>query len=86
MGLFLLALATGGATVYRCLVMLATLAFWFIRIDNVLIVCGALGGLPDDVRVVEIEPEDLGWGEGFSDTVQHRLPELTERIWSSTKP
>jgi ABC-2 type transport system permease protein len=35
---FLIAFAAGGATVYSCLVMLATFAFWFIRIDNVLIV------------------------------------------------
>jgi hydrogenase maturation protease len=56
-----------------------------ISLDNVLIVCGALGGLPDDVRVIEIEPEDLGWGEGFSQTVQEKLPELRERVWISTK-
>lgn len=35
---FLVALAAGGLTVYSCLMALATLAFWFIRIDNVLIV------------------------------------------------
>ncbi len=57
-----------------------------ISLDNVLIVCGALGGLPEDVRVIEIEPEDLNWGEGFSHTVQDRLPELRERVWISTRP
>ncbi len=35
---FLIALGAGGATVYSCFLALATLAFWFIRIDNVLIV------------------------------------------------
>jgi hydrogenase maturation protease len=57
-----------------------------ISLENVLVVCGALGGLPDDVRVIEIEPEDLGWGEGFSQTVSNKLPELRERVWTSTLP
>ena len=57
-----------------------------ISLENVLVVCGALGGLPDDVRVIEIEPEDLGWGEGFSDTIQEKLPEFRERVWISTRP
>jgi hydrogenase maturation protease len=55
-----------------------------ISLENVLVVCGALGGLPDDVRVIEIEPEDLGWGEGFSQTVSDRLAELKQRVWTST--
>jgi hydrogenase maturation protease len=57
-----------------------------ISLENLLVVCGALGGLPDDVRVIEIEPEDLGWGEGFSHTVSVKLPELRERVWTSTLP
>ena len=57
-----------------------------ISLDNLLIVVGALGGLPDDVRVVEIEPEDLSWGEGFSQTVEQKLPEVREKVWSSTRP
>jgi hydrogenase maturation protease len=57
-----------------------------ISLDNTLIVCGALGGLPDDVRVVEVEPEDEGWGDGFSPTIQNRLPEVLEAVWSSTRP
>ena len=28
----------GAATIYSCCLILATLAFWFIRVDNVLIV------------------------------------------------
>jgi hydrogenase maturation protease len=57
-----------------------------ISLDNLLIVCGALGGLPDDVRVVEIEPADEGWGEGFSPEVEARLAEVEEAVWSSTLP
>ena len=57
-----------------------------ISLDNLLIVCGALGGLPDDVRVVEVEPADEGWGEGFSDVVEARLGDVEEAVWSSTRP
>jgi ABC-2 type transport system permease protein len=35
---FAVALVAGGATVYSLCLMLATLAFWFIRVDNALIV------------------------------------------------
>jgi hydrogenase maturation protease len=57
-----------------------------ISLDNTLIVCAALGGLPDDVRVVEVEPEDRGWGEGFSPTIERKLPDVVEAVWSSTRP
>jgi hydrogenase maturation protease len=57
-----------------------------ISLENTLIVCGALGGLPGDVRVVEVEPEDQGWGDGFSPTIEERLPEVLEAVWSSTRP
>ena len=57
-----------------------------ISLDNLLIVCGALGGFPDDVRVVEVEPADETWGEGFSPEVEARLPELEEAVWSSARP
>jgi hydrogenase maturation protease len=57
-----------------------------ISLDNVLVVCGAFGGLPDDVRVVEVEPADESWGEGFSPEVEGRLPELLEAVWTSTRP
>jgi hydrogenase maturation protease len=56
-----------------------------ISLENTLIVCGALGGLPPDVRVVEVEPEDQGWGEGFSPTIERKLPEVVEAVWSSTR-
>jgi hydrogenase maturation protease len=57
-----------------------------ISLDNTLIVCAALGGLPEDVRLVEVEPEDQGWGDGFSPTIEQRLPEVLETVWSSTRP
>jgi hydrogenase maturation protease len=57
-----------------------------ISLDNVLVVVGTLGGFPDDVRVVEVEPADEGWGEGFSPEVQARLDAIEETVWSSTRP
>lgn len=56
-----------------------------ISLENTLIVCAALGGLPDDVRVVEVEPADEGWGEGFSPTIESRLPDVLEAVWSSIR-
>jgi hydrogenase maturation protease len=56
-----------------------------ISLDNLLVVCGAFGGFPDDVRVIEVEPADEGWGEGFSPEVEARLPDVLEAVWSSTR-
>lgn len=55
-----------------------------ISLDNLLIVCGALGGLPEDVRVVEVEPTDEAWGDGFSPLMEERIPEVVEAVWSLT--
>ncbi|HEX6586323.1 MAG TPA: hydrogenase maturation protease [Solirubrobacterales bacterium] len=57
-----------------------------ISLDNTLIVCGALGGFPDDVRVVEVEPASEQWGEELSSEIEERLPEIVEAVWSSTRP
>jgi hydrogenase maturation protease len=57
-----------------------------ISLDNTLIVCGALGGLPGDVRVVEVEPASQDWGEELSPQIEERLPEIVEAVWSSTRP
>ena len=57
-----------------------------ISLDNLLVVCGAFGGLPEDVRVVEVEPGDEGWGEQFSPAVEAALPEVLEAVWTSTAP
>lgn len=56
-----------------------------ISLDNLLVVCGAFGALPEDVRVVEVEPGDEGWGEGFSESLDARLPDVLEAVWSSTR-
>jgi hydrogenase maturation protease len=57
-----------------------------ISLENLLIVCQALGELPGDIRVVEVEPGPEGWGEGFSASVERRLPEVLETVWNSTAP
>ena len=57
-----------------------------ISLEGTLVVCGALGGFPEDVRVVEVEPGEEGWGDGFSAEVAARLPEIEEAVWSSTRP
>ncbi len=57
-----------------------------ISLDNLLIVTQAFGAFPDDVRVVEVEPADEGWGEGFSPVIEAKLAEIEEAVWSSTKP
>jgi len=57
-----------------------------ISLDNTLIVCGAFGGFPDDVRIVEVEPASEEWGEEFSPEVEERLTEIVETVWSSTGP
>jgi len=56
-----------------------------ISLDNLLIVTQAFGAFPDDVRVVEIEPADEGWGEGFSPVIENKLTEIEEAVWSSTR-
>jgi hydrogenase maturation protease len=56
-----------------------------ISLENTLIVCGALGGLPEDVRVVEVEPAAEGWGEGFSPELEEGLAEVLETVWNSSK-
>jgi len=56
-----------------------------ISLDNLLIVTQAFGAFPDDVRVVEVEPADEGWGEGFSPIIEGKLGEIEEAVWSSTR-
>jgi hydrogenase maturation protease len=57
-----------------------------ISLDNLIVVAEVFKALPEDVWVVEIEPGDETWGEGFSSEVEAKLPEITERVWSLTKP
>jgi hydrogenase maturation protease len=55
-----------------------------ISLDNLLIISEAFKALPDDVQVVEAEPADEGWGDGFSPEIEARLDEIEETVWSLT--
>ncbi|MEY2517206.1 MAG: hypothetical protein QOJ89_4564 [bacterium] len=57
-----------------------------ISLDNLIVVSEAFKALPEDVWVVEVEPGDETWGEGFSDEVQAQIPQITETVWSLTRP
>jgi hydrogenase maturation protease len=57
-----------------------------ISLDNLLIVSEAFKALPEDVRVLEIEPVDETWGDGFSPEMEAKLPEIVETVWALTKP
>lgn len=57
-----------------------------ISLDNLLIVTEAFGAFPEDVWVVEIEPADESWGDGFSEIIEAKLPEIEEAVWTLTQP
>ncbi len=57
-----------------------------ISLDNLIVVSEAFKALPEDVWIVEVQPGDETWGEGFSDVVQAKLPEIVETVWSLTRP
>lgn len=51
-----------------------------ISLDNLLIVGQYFGALPPDVMVVEVEPEDTGWGPGCSPQIEALFPEVIETV------
>ena len=57
-----------------------------ISLDNLLVVSEQFKALPEDVWVVEVEPADETWGDGFSAEIEAKLPEVVETVWSLTKP
>ena len=57
-----------------------------ISLDNLLIISEAFQSLPEDVRVVEAEPADENWGEGFSPELEAKLGEIEEVVWNLTAP
>ena len=44
-----------------------------VSLDNLLIVTRNFGALPRDVEVIEVEPHDLGWGDGLSPRVSEAM-------------
>ncbi len=51
-----------------------------ISLDNLLIVAEHFGALPEDVVVVEVEPEDTDWGPGFSPRVEGSLEKVVDAV------
>jgi hydrogenase maturation protease len=51
-----------------------------ISVDNLLIVAGYFGALPGEVIVVEVEPEDTGWGPGFTPTIEGILDSTIDTV------
>lgn len=51
-----------------------------VDLDHTLIVAEHFGALPADVRVVEVEPVETGWGEGLTPEVAALVPEIVEAV------
>lgn len=51
-----------------------------ISLDNLLVVCQHFQVLPADVIVVEVEPEDTGWGAGFTPRIEAALSEVVSSV------
>jgi hydrogenase maturation protease len=60
-----------------------------ISLDNLLIVAGFFEALPQEVQVVEVEPEDEGWGAGFSlpvEAARREIVDTARRLALGTRP
>lgn len=51
-----------------------------ISLDTTLIVAGHFGALPADTLVFEVEPEDTGYGDGFTPAVAVAVDQLEEEL------
>lgn len=51
-----------------------------ISLDNLLVVTEHFRTLPQDVLVIEVEPENLEWGEEFTPRVQAAIPQVIELV------
>lgn len=51
-----------------------------IDLDNLLIVCKHFGVLPDDVTIVEVEPQTESWGLEFSPVVAAKVDEAIQAV------
>ncbi len=51
-----------------------------ISIDNLLIVAEHFKAWPPEVHVLEVEPEDPGWGPGFTPRVAAAIPKVIEQV------
>ncbi len=51
-----------------------------VSLENLLVVTRHFGVLPRDVEVIEVEPQDVGWGDGLSPRVQAAQEPAIEMI------
>lgn len=51
-----------------------------VHLDNLVVVCGALGPLPDEVVLVEVEPEVEAMGEEMTPAVRSGFQEALRRV------
>lgn len=52
-----------------------------ITLDNMVFVCAAFNALPQEVIVIDVEPDpDDSWGEGYSAVLEAAIPELIAHI------
>ncbi|OGO54002.1 MAG: hypothetical protein A2V85_12295 [Chloroflexi bacterium RBG_16_72_14] len=54
-----------------------------VSLDTLLTVLDHFGALPDDVRVIEVEPRDTAWGDELSPLVRHALADATVAVRSA---
>jgi len=47
-----------------------------VNLDSVLILCRYYRVLPQEVLVIEVEPQDENWGEGFTPPVEKAIEEV----------
>ncbi len=57
-----------------------------ISLDNLLVICAHFEALPPEVIVIEIEPEDDGWGEGFSPRVERAIGRIAADLRARCAP
>lgn len=51
-----------------------------VSLESLLVVCRFFEALPEDVVVIEVEPEDESWGEGFTPRVQRALEHVIKML------
>lgn len=52
-----------------------------VDIDHLLVIAQYFGALPDDVRVIELEPVDAAGGDGLSPRAAALVEEAIEIVW-----
>ncbi len=57
-----------------------------ISLDNLLIIAEHFKVLPPEVYVIEVEPEDINWGQGFTPRVAVAIGQVVEKVREIVKP